>query len=78
MYIYYIKSFTVNVKVYKQLKRNLLFLFRIASKPSESSSRCDLSRLIRATDHLIGEFHKSKVLPIARTLLVLKAKNINW
>ena len=37
-----------------------------------------LCGLISATKQLIGEFHKSEVLLIASTLLVVKAKNIYW
>ena len=32
----------------------------------------------RATEQLSGELHKSEVLLIARTLLVVETKNIYW
>ena len=43
----------------------------VTSKPTQSSSRC-----LSATEHLSGELQKSEVLLIARTLLMVKAKNL--
>ena len=53
----------------------------VTSEPFQSSSRrvlFALKELIRATEQMTGELHKSEVLLVASTLLTVKTENTYW